>query len=69
MAGLPWLAVFALIAWFAVARGWAWVYGLALFCMGVIAASGFGGVIAGLAQQLLSGAWSSVITLLNTALG
>lgn len=69
MAGLPWLVVFALVAWLAVRRGRGFLYGLAVFCMGVVAASGFGGTIAGFAQQLLSGVWSGVVTLLNTALG
>lgn len=69
MAGLPWFIVFALIAWFSVRRGWGFVYGFAVFCMGVIAASGFGGIVAGFAQQMISGLWSGIVTLLNAAFG
>jgi hypothetical protein len=69
MAGLPWLVVFALLAWFAARRGWGFAYGLFVFCMGVVAAGGFGDVVAGAVQNLLAGTWSGIVSLLNSALG
>jgi hypothetical protein len=69
MAGLPWLFVFALLAWLAVKREWGFAYGLFVFCMGVVSAAGFGGTIAGFLQEIIGGSWAFLIDLLNRSVG
>lgn len=68
MAGLPWVVVFALVAWLALSRGWMWLLVASVFCMGVFAGgTTVGEAIAGTFASALSGAYGLLTSLLAGA--
>lgn len=67
MAGLPWLVVFGGFAFLGIARGWGWLVILSIFCMGVGAAdtAAGAGIYDGV-TGLIAGAWSGLLSMLNS---
>jgi hypothetical protein len=67
MAGLPWLIVFALLAAIGMWRGWTWVTVLSLVCVGMAGAdTDPGDALYRVATGFVSGAWSAVVSALNS---
>lgn len=70
MAGLPWLFVFALMAWLGMARGWAWFTIVSLLCMGMAAYNtALGRAIFGAFSGLIAQCWHALLQLVNSAAG
>lgn len=68
MAGLPWVITFALFALLGMRRGWGWLVVLSVFLMGVSAAhTDIAASLNGLARNTVATIWSSVVSLLNSA--
>lgn len=65
--GIPWALAFVLVAWAGYRRGWGWVTGLSLICLGmVIVDSAIGIGILHSAQTALAGIGAAVVNVFNS---